>query len=86
MKSFEYKVRDENGIHARPAGIIVNAAKNYESDISFECKGKKVDCKRLFAVMSLGAEKDDIIVVSAEGGDEDEAIFQMEKAMNGAGL
>lgn len=28
MKSFEYTIKDELGIHARPAGMLVKEAKN----------------------------------------------------------
>ena len=31
MKSFEYTVKDELGIHARPAGLLVKEAKNVRS-------------------------------------------------------
>ena len=31
MKSFEYTIKDELGIHARPAGMLVKEAKNAPS-------------------------------------------------------
>lgn len=30
MKSFEYTIKDELGIHARPAGMLVKEAKNFD--------------------------------------------------------
>ena len=33
MKSFNYVITDEVGIHARPAGILVKEAKKYASTI-----------------------------------------------------
>ena len=30
MKKFEYVIKDEIGIHARPAGMLVKEAKKYE--------------------------------------------------------
>ena len=45
MKSFSYVIKDEIGIHARPAGLLVKEAKNFESTITLECKGKKADRK-----------------------------------------
>lgn len=33
MSSFDFTVKDPEGIHARPAGIIVNAAKGLAGDI-----------------------------------------------------
>lgn len=31
MKNFEYTVKDELGIHARPAGLLVKEAKNMKA-------------------------------------------------------
>ena len=31
MKTFEYTIKDELGIHARPAGLLVKEAKNAPS-------------------------------------------------------
>ena len=36
MKEFKYVVTDPEGIHARPAGIVVKAAKEFKSDITME--------------------------------------------------
>ena len=43
MESFEYILQDKEGIHARPAGVVVKAAKDFESDITIENKGKSVE-------------------------------------------
>ena len=34
MKEFMYTVKDEQGIHARPAGMLAKEAKKYESKIT----------------------------------------------------
>ena len=33
MKEFKYVIQDEQGIHARPAGILVQAAGEFQSNI-----------------------------------------------------
>ena len=48
MKEFIYTVTDPQGIHARPAGELVKLVKGFESTISIEKEGKKVDCRKLF--------------------------------------
>ena len=40
MKTFDYTVKDELGIHARPAGLLVKEAKNFTSKITIK-KGEK---------------------------------------------
>ena len=86
MEKIIYKISDENGIHARPAGLIVNAAKRYLSEITINRGGKSADAKRLFAVMGLGIACGDEIEITANGADEIEAVREIERAMKSAGL
>ena len=79
MKSFTYVIQDKEGIHARPAGIVVAEAKKFAAAITIENKGKKADLKRIFGVMSLCVKSGETIVVTAEGADEDAAIAAVEK-------
>ena len=73
MKSFSYTVKDELGIHARPAGMLVKEVKNFQSKVTLEKDGKSVDASRLMAVMGLGVKKDQTVTVTVEGDDEDAA-------------
>ena len=36
MKTFTYTIKDDLGIHARPAGLLVKTAKNFNSEITIE--------------------------------------------------
>ena len=40
MKSFSYTVKDELGIHARPAGMLVKEVKNFQSKVTLEKDGR----------------------------------------------
>ena len=84
MEKIVYKISDENGIHARPAGLIVNTAKRFVSSVSLERAGKTADAKKLFAVMGLGIRCGDEIVIIAEGDDEREAVREIERVMKSA--
>ena len=79
MKSFEYTITDEVGIHARPAGLLVKEAKNYTSVIKITKDGKSAEAKKLMALMGLGVKKGDTVTVSVEGGDEDTVAAKMEE-------
>lgn len=70
MKQFSFVVQAENGIHARPAGLLVKEAQKYESKISISCNGKNGDAKRIFALLGLAIKQGDKIAVSVEGEDE----------------
>ena len=73
MKSFSYTVKDELGLHARPAGLLVKEVKNFQSKVTLEKDGKSVDASRLTAVMGMGVKKDQTVTVKVEGDDEDAA-------------
>ncbi|MDK2808841.1 MAG: phosphocarrier protein HPr [Clostridiales bacterium] len=73
MKTFTYRIQDEQGIHARPAGMLVKEAAKYESKIALSKDGKEADLKRILGVMGLGAKKGDEITVTITGADEDTA-------------
>lgn len=79
MKTFDYIIVDDLGLHARPATMLVREIKNYESKITLNTDGKTVDATKLLAVMGLGAKKGTKLMVTAEGPDEDRAIHEMEK-------
>lgn len=73
MKTFEYVIKDQEGIHARPAGQLVQEAKKYACNVTLENKGKKADAKRLLAVMSLAAKCGETLTVACEGEGEESA-------------
>ena len=79
MRSFEYTITDEVGIHARPAGLLVKEAKSYDSVIKVTKGGKSAEAKKLMALMGLGVKKGDTVTVSVEGGDEDAVAAKMEE-------
>ena len=60
MKEFKYVVTDAQGIHARPAGILVKAIAKKTSDIKIKKAGdtREVNAKSIMAVMSLGVKKE----------------------------
>lgn len=71
MKTFSYEIKDEIGIHARPAGQLAKEAKKYNSKIVLKVNGKSAEATKLMAVMSLGAKCGQTVEVDIEGADED---------------
>ena len=78
MKEFKYIIKDEVGIHARQAGLLVKEAKQYNSKITINANGKSAEATKLMALMSLGVKKDAEITVTVEGDDEAVAAEKME--------
>ena len=79
MKEFKYIITDSEGIHARPAGLLVKKAGEFSSDIKITKGIKSADAKRIFGIMGLGVKNGEEVTASAEGSDEDVAIEALEK-------
>ncbi|MSS63623.1 HPr family phosphocarrier protein [Velocimicrobium porci] len=78
MKEFKYVIKDELGLHARPAGLLVKEAAKFQSNIKLEANGKSGDAKRILGIMSMGIKKDCEVTVTADGNDEAEAVHALE--------
>jgi phosphocarrier protein len=74
-------ITDPEGIHARPAGLLVKAVKEFSCDIKIAKDGKAMNAKAIFGVMGLGAKKGDEVTLTFDGADEDEAYETISKFM-----
>ncbi len=79
MKEFEYTIKDENGIHARPAGLLAKTAKTLDSEITIVRGEKSAGASRLLALMGLGVKCGDTITVRVSGGDEESSAETIRK-------
>lgn len=79
MKSFRYTIKDEIGLHARPAGVVAKAAKELSSKVTITCNGKTAEATRLMALIGLGVKCGNEVTVTVEGEDEASAVAAMEK-------
>ena len=73
MKEFAYTIKDEQGIHARPAGLLVKEVQKYKSTVTIFKDEKSADARRLMALMGLGIKCGKEIRVEVSGADEDAA-------------
>ena len=81
MKRFEHVVKDELGIHARPAGVLVAEAKKFPCAIFISNGEKTADAKRIFAVMGLGVKHGETIAILCEGEREEDACEAMRQLL-----
>ncbi|MDO5382011.1 MAG: HPr family phosphocarrier protein [Eubacteriales bacterium] len=81
MKNFNYTITDSEGIHARPAGELVKAAKEFNSKITLTKDGKSGDCKKIFGIMALAVKCGDEVTITIEGDDEDAAFEKISEFM-----
>lgn len=82
MKTFAYTIKDEVGIHARPAGLLAKKAKEFESVITLEKGGNTAVATKLMAIMGMGVKCGDTVNVTVEGADEEKAAAEMEAFFN----
>lgn len=73
MKEFKYTITDPEGIHARPAGELVKACKEFACDIKIAKDGKAMNCKAIFGIMGLGVKAGHEVTMTFDGADEDAA-------------
>jgi phosphocarrier protein len=86
MKEQTFTVTEEAGIHARPASVLVSNASKFSSEINLEYKDKKANVKSIMGVMALGIKKGEIIKITAEGADEEQAIEKLADLLKSANM
>ncbi len=86
MTEKQFLITDEAGIHARPASALVGSLSKFQSDITMEFNGKKVNLKSILGVMSLGVSSGSTVTIAADGEDEEQAIAQITEVMKNEGL
>ncbi|OIO32958.1 MAG: hypothetical protein AUJ70_04375 [Candidatus Omnitrophica bacterium CG1_02_40_15] len=76
-------IKNEQGLHARPAAIFVQIANKYESDIAVKKGRQEVNGKSIMGLLTLAAEKGAKLHIKVNGPDAKEAIEELEKIILG---
>ena len=82
MYAKEITVKNEVGLHARPATYFIQKANEFKSGIWVEKEERRVNAKSLLGVLSLGIVKGTAITVIADGADETEAVEALVTLIN----
>lgn len=75
-------IQNKLGLHTRAAARLVDTAKHFGSHIELAFRNRTVDCKSIMGVITLGAQKDNVLDVLIEGDDETDALKAIEKVVN----
>jgi len=67
-------ISNRAGIHARPAAVLVQTAKDFKSNIYFEKGNNRINAKSIMGILTLAAAYRAEIKIIAEGEDEKEAV------------
>lgn len=78
----KYIVKDEVGLHARPASILVQEAAKFPNDIFIIYKDKQVTLKSVIGVMSLGVPHEAEFGILVEGYNPENVFEALENVLN----
>ncbi|TCL76514.1 phosphocarrier protein [Hydrogenispora ethanolica] len=79
MVQVQVELKNESGLHARPASLFVKKAAQYQSEIQVLKAGKPFNGKSLLSVLAMGAYCGDQITIQAKGSDEGEAVADLQR-------
>ena len=74
MISMDVTIKNNVGLHARPATFFIQKANSYKSSIWVEKEDRRVNAKSLLGVLSLGIMGGTEIRIIAGGVDEEQAV------------
>ena len=76
MITKEITLKNEEGLHARPATEIAKNANQYTCDIKFDVQGKEYNAKSVLNIMSAGIKNNTQIKIICDGVDEKQALAE----------
>lgn len=86
MMEKTFKITAPEGLHARPAALLVSAATPFIADITMHFKEKTVNLKSIMGVMAQGVTPGSTIVISAQGSDEEAALQAIGEVIKTKGI
>ena len=72
-------LKNETGLHARPAGELAKLAASFQSTIKLNVNGKTVDAKSILGIMAAGIKYNTEIEIECDGEDEEKALSEIKK-------
>ena len=76
------KMMNDEGLHARPAAILVKEANAFSSNVEVVVNGNATNAKSIMGLMALGLKKDNEFTIRAEGTDAQAAIETLTTLVN----
>ena len=73
MKQITSTVSDPQGVHARPAGVLIKKIKEFQCAATISKDDKTADARKMFAVLGLGIKCGESITLTFDGADEEQA-------------
>lgn len=83
MLTRELIINNSQGLHARPATLLVQKATTFKCEVSIEYNGKCANAKSLIGVLSLGVNKGYSVKLITNGTDEEVALEEITAVVKG---
>ena len=77
MVTQEITLKNEEGLHARPATEIAKNASKYTCSINLDIQGNLYNAKSVLTIMSAGIKNNTQIKIICDGVDEKEALSEI---------
>ena len=74
----EVVIQNRNGLHARPAAMLVKVSSRFRAEIWVEKDGERVNGKSIMGLMMLAAGKGSKLTIIAEGADAERAAEELQ--------
>ena len=80
METKKVILKNESGLHARPASELAKIASKYQCTINLIVNGKIINPKSILNIISVGIKTSSEIGIQCDGEDEKKALLEIEKA------
>ena len=75
--SEQVTVKNSQGLHARPAAMFVQIASRYNSSVTIEKDGEKINGKSIMGILTLGIQPGATVTLEVEGNDASEVFVEL---------
>ncbi len=75
------KIKDEAGVHARPAAKLSHLAASFDNKIELTYQNRTIDLKSIMGIMSLGIPQHAEITLHVQGDDAEEVLAKLMEGM-----
>jgi phosphocarrier protein HPr len=79
----EVVIQNRNGLHARPAAMLVKVSSRFRAEIWVEKDNERVNGKSIMGLMMLAAGKGSKLLIIAEGVDAERAADELQALIEG---
>ena len=78
----DFTIRNRQGLHARPAAMLVKLCNTFQSEIWVEKSEEQVNGKSIMGLMMLAAGRGEKIKIIADGNDAEQAVADLEELVS----